>query len=102
MVIFAIIPKNIPYSISFYFISQLIHRQSVFNIIFLLLILFLGLGNYDINVLTAALQTKDYSIVWFDKRKDPSCICIGKIIVHLEKDHGCLGRLNYLIFYLFM
>jgi len=40
----------------------------------------LGLGNYDINVLTAALQTKEYSIVWFDKRKDPSCICIGKVL----------------------
>lgn len=40
----------------------------------------LGLGNYDINVLTAALQTRDYSVVWFDKRKDPSCISLGKVL----------------------
>ena len=30
---------------------------------------FLGLGNYDVNVLTMALQTKDYQFIWFDKRK---------------------------------
>ena len=29
----------------------------------------LGLGNYDVNVLMAALQLKDYETVWFDKRR---------------------------------
>lgn len=29
----------------------------------------LGLGNYDVNVLIAALQNKGYSAFWFDKRK---------------------------------
>ena len=28
-----------------------------------------GLGNYDINVIMAALQKKNYETVWFDKRK---------------------------------
>ena len=29
----------------------------------------LGLGNYDVNVMMAALQLKDYQAIWFDKRK---------------------------------
>jgi len=29
----------------------------------------LGLGNYDVNVMMAALQIKDYQAIWFDKRK---------------------------------
>lgn len=29
----------------------------------------LGLGNYDINVIMAALQQKGYEAIWFDKRK---------------------------------
>ena len=28
----------------------------------------LGLGDYDANVLMAAVQMKDYETVWFDKR----------------------------------
>ncbi|GFT52332.1 hypothetical protein NPIL_215551 [Nephila pilipes] len=39
----------------------------------------LGLGNYDVNVLMAALQLKGYEAMWFDKRKDPSNIDFGKI-----------------------
>ena len=27
-----------------------------------------GLGNYDVNVLMAALQLREYEAVWFDKR----------------------------------
>ena len=27
-----------------------------------------GLGNYDVNVLMAALQLRGYEAVWFDKR----------------------------------
>lgn len=29
----------------------------------------LGLGNYDINCIMAALQLKNFSAIWFDKRK---------------------------------
>lgn len=29
----------------------------------------LGLGNYDVNVLMAALQLRGYEAMWFDKRK---------------------------------
>lgn len=29
----------------------------------------LGLGNYDINVIMAALQKKDREAIWFDKRR---------------------------------
>jgi len=32
----------------------------------------LGFGNYDINVIMTALQTRQYETIWFDKRKDPS------------------------------
>uniref|UniRef100_T1J928 Josephin-2 n=1 Tax=Strigamia maritima TaxID=126957 RepID=T1J928_STRMM len=33
-----------------------------------------GLGNYDVNVIMAALQLKNCEAIWFDKRKDPSCL----------------------------
>lgn len=29
----------------------------------------LGLGNYDVNVMIAALQLRNLQVVWFDKRK---------------------------------
>lgn len=29
----------------------------------------LGLGNYDINVIMKALQSRGYGTIWFDKRK---------------------------------
>lgn len=29
----------------------------------------LGLGNYDVNVIMAALQMKGFEAIWFDKRK---------------------------------
>ncbi|XP_043472722.1 josephin-2 [Leptopilina heterotoma] len=39
----------------------------------------LGLGNYDINVIMAALQRRGCEAVWFDKRRDPSCLCLKNI-----------------------
>ncbi|XP_076379226.1 josephin domain containing isoform X1 [Megalopta genalis] len=39
----------------------------------------LGLGNYDINVIMAALQQKGREAVWFDKRRDPTCLCLDNI-----------------------
>ncbi|XP_048763987.1 josephin-2-like [Ostrea edulis] len=34
----------------------------------------LGLGNYDVNVLMAAIQTKKCETIWFDKRKNIKCL----------------------------
>lgn len=39
----------------------------------------LGLGNYDVNVIMKSLQEKGYEAIWFDKRKDPSCINLSQI-----------------------
>ncbi|XP_023221441.1 josephin-1-like [Centruroides sculpturatus] len=39
----------------------------------------LGLGNYDVNVIMKALQYKHYEAIWFDKRRDPSCINLSQI-----------------------
>ena len=35
----------------------------------------LGLGNYDVNVMMAALQSRHYETVWFDKRRYVSVQC---------------------------
>lgn len=34
----------------------------------------LGLGNYDVNVLMAAVQLKNCETIWFDKRKNLKCL----------------------------
>ncbi|XP_063983792.1 josephin-2-like [Diachasmimorpha longicaudata] len=39
----------------------------------------LGLGNYDINVIMAALQKKGCEAIWFDKRRDPKCLRLDNI-----------------------
>lgn len=41
----------------------------------------LGLGNYDVNVLIKALQTRGCDFEWFDKRKDPNSINIDDKVV---------------------
>lgn len=49
----------------------------------------LGLGNYDINVITAALQTRDLALVWFDRRKDVASIDLTKVrgvIINVPSD----------------
>ncbi|KAH3863257.1 josephin-2-like [Dreissena polymorpha] len=49
----------------------------------------LGLGNYDINVITAALQSKDLCLVWFDKRKnisDIEWINVQGVILNIPSD----------------
>ncbi|XP_063225799.1 josephin-like protein isoform X2 [Bacillus rossius redtenbacheri] len=51
---------------------------------------FLGLGNYDVNVIMAALQQKGYEAVWFDKRKDPKCLKLSNIfgfILNVPSDY---------------
>ncbi|KAK6638351.1 hypothetical protein RUM44_008780 [Polyplax serrata] len=40
----------------------------------------LGLGNYDINVILIALQSRGYEGIWFDKRKDPQTINLSKVV----------------------
>ena len=41
-------------------------------------LLILGLGNYDVNVVTAALLDRQCDIIWFDRRKDPNTIRLGR------------------------
>lgn len=40
----------------------------------------LGTGNYDINVIMAALVSKGCGVVWFDKRKDPQVLMLEKVV----------------------
>uniref|UniRef100_A0A6A7FNZ1 Josephin-2 n=1 Tax=Hirondellea gigas TaxID=1518452 RepID=A0A6A7FNZ1_9CRUS len=40
----------------------------------------LGTGNYDINVIMAALEVKGCGVVWFDKRKDPATIAVDLVL----------------------
>ncbi|XP_068107883.1 josephin-1 [Hyperolius riggenbachi] len=39
----------------------------------------LGTGNYDVNVIMAALQTKGYEAVWWDKRRDVGLISLSNV-----------------------
>lgn len=48
----------------------------------------LGLGNYDINVIMAALQQKGREAVWFDKRRFVKHISNHKR--NVEKDFVCM------------
>ncbi|XP_032834332.1 josephin-1 [Petromyzon marinus] len=40
----------------------------------------LGTGNYDVNVIMAALQTKACEAVWWDKRRDVDSIAFGNVV----------------------
>lgn len=40
----------------------------------------LGDGNYDVNIIMAALQTKGYEAVWWDKRRDVSAIALANVV----------------------
>ncbi len=39
----------------------------------------LGLGNYDVNVLMAALDSKGYAAEWFDRRRNVSVLQLDNI-----------------------
>ncbi|TRY77522.1 hypothetical protein DNTS_028240, partial [Danionella cerebrum] len=39
----------------------------------------LGNGNYDVNVIMAALQTRGFEAVWWDKRRDVSSIALQNV-----------------------
>ncbi|MEE6516170.1 hypothetical protein FKM82_025424 [Ascaphus truei] len=39
----------------------------------------LGTGNYDVNVIMAALQTLDYAAVWWDKRRSLESLVLSEI-----------------------
>nr|CAD7265215.1 unnamed protein product [Timema shepardi]CAD7578540.1 unnamed protein product [Timema californicum] len=50
----------------------------------------LGLGNYDVNVIMAALHRRGYEAIWFDKRKDPKCLNLANIfgfILNVPSDY---------------
>ena len=53
----------------------------------------IGLGNYDVNVITAALNSKDHDIVWFDKRKDSRTVNL-EVIKVLENNSVFVFILN--------
>lgn len=38
-----------------------------------------GLGDYDVNVLIAALETKNLTLNWFDSRRSAACLNFSKI-----------------------
>ncbi|CAD5116149.1 DgyrCDS5071 [Dimorphilus gyrociliatus] len=40
---------------------------------------FLGLGNYDVNVLIAAFQSRNLETIWMDRRKSPNCLVLQEI-----------------------
>lgn len=39
----------------------------------------LGWGNYDVNVIMYALQREGFEAIWFDRRRDPSCLDFNQI-----------------------
>lgn len=39
----------------------------------------LGNGNYDVNVIMAALQTRGFEAVWWDKRRDVGSIALPNV-----------------------
>ncbi|CAH0554595.1 unnamed protein product [Brassicogethes aeneus] len=50
----------------------------------------LGLGNYDINVIMKALQSRGFETKWFDRRKDPECLQLSNVcgfILNVPSDY---------------
>ncbi|XP_077455870.1 josephin-2 [Stigmatopora argus] len=39
----------------------------------------LGTGNYDVNVIMAALQSRDLAAVWWDKRRPVRSLCVSRV-----------------------
>uniref|UniRef100_A0A8C3ARB3 Josephin-2 n=1 Tax=Cyclopterus lumpus TaxID=8103 RepID=A0A8C3ARB3_CYCLU len=39
----------------------------------------LGTGNYDVNVIMAALQSRELAAVWWDKRRTVQSLCMPKV-----------------------
>lgn len=39
----------------------------------------LGVGNYDVNVLIASLETRSMKLQWFDPRRSTACLNLDKI-----------------------
>jgi len=46
----------------------------------------LGLGNYDINVITMFLQSREHEVVWFDKRRPAEDIKLEEVFGFLLND----------------
>lgn len=58
----------------------------------------LGIGNYDINVIMAALQTKGLEAIWFDNRRDPGCLNLNNVygfILNLEHHVSTKNLLSF-------
>lgn len=61
----------------------------------------LGLGNYDVNVMIAALQLHDLTVVWFDQRKDIRSInpdVAYGFVLNLPNNSGMTSWLPTVIF----
>lgn len=41
---------------------------------------FWGTGNYDVNVLMAALELKGFRVIWFDARRSAASIDVNKVV----------------------
>lgn len=39
----------------------------------------LGTGNYDVNVIMAALQSRGLAAVWWDKRRSVESVCVSRV-----------------------
>lgn len=61
----------------------------------------LGLGNYDVNVVMAALQNKGYQVIWFDKRKYVFSCLKGTILIQLIRilTSICIINIHYNILF---
>ena len=58
----------------------------------------LGIGNYDISVLTMALQSKNMGVQWFDRRRSPRTINLDGVpglIVNTERPGILFGKRNH-------
>lgn len=53
----------------------------------------LGTGNYDVNVIMAALQSRDLAAVWWDKRRWARLVCV----IPLGLDTVITSPLNYFL-----
>lgn len=62
----------------------------------------LGLGNYDVNILMKAVQTKGFDVTWFDKRRLLTKLMVSlQLITHTKlifpgilqrSEYGILGK----------
>ncbi|KAJ1674973.1 Josephin-1 [Spiromyces aspiralis] len=58
----------------------------------------LRLGNWDVNVITSALDGLGYAVAWHDNRKPPESIEFGDVvglIINIEQNRGLIERAHW-------